>query len=533
MKILIVLPILIPLLTAAFTLCLYRAHTWQRVIGVAGMAAQFGAAVGLLVWISNVGIQSVQPGNWSAPFGITLVADLLSATLVVLAAGLGLLVAIYSLADIDARRQSFGYFPLLHVVIMGICGAFLTGDIFNLYVFFEVMLIASFVLVALGGERQQLEGALKYVILNLFSSAIFLAGVGILHGAAHTLNMADLHTRLLIVANTHPDLLATVQALFLIAFGVKAALFPLFFWLPASYATPPAAVSAIFAGLLTKVGVYSLFRVFTVVFPTPDWLIDLVLIIAGFTMLIGVIGAVAQMEFRRVLSFHSISQIGYMVMGIGLIGTTDPQVRTLAIAAALVYMVHHSIVKSNLFLISGVVKSLRGTYWLKPLGGMALVTPWLAGLFLVTALSLAGVPPLSGFWAKLAIIQAGFGAGQYVLTAVALLTGLLTLISMIKIWNEVFWKEQPEAEPGAIKPASKPPTGLSLRFAPIVVLAVATAGLGIFPSLLVNLAHKAAAQALDVPAYVQAVSPQEKLTIATKDEPEFAGLPERSEGNMP
>ena len=268
MNILIVLPILIPLITAILTLLLWHYRAWQRILSVIGAALHLVAVLGLLMVVRQDGIQAVQIGSWPAPFGITLVADLFSAIMLVLTGIIGLAVAVYSLGNIDARRESFGYYPLYHVLLMGISGAFLTGDMFNLYVWFEVMLIASFVLMALGGERPQMEGALKYVTLNLISSAIFLAAVGVLYGVTGTLNMADLATQLPLI---EPGMVNTLAMMFLVAFGIKAAVFPLFFWLPAAYHTPPAAVSAIFAGMLTKVGVYALIRVFTLIFITdPD-----------------------------------------------------------------------------------------------------------------------------------------------------------------------------------------------------------------------------------------------------------------------
>src|SRR5262245_27330061 len=404
MKALLVLPIVLPLLTAATSLLAWRWRTVQRVLGVIGTACVLAVGLLLLQSVWHHGIQSAQMGSWPAPFGITLVADLLSAIMVVLAGLMGLAVAIYSLASIDRQREAFGYYPLLHILLMGVCGAFLTGDIFNLYVWFEVMLIASFVLLALGSERPQLEGAIKYVTLNLMSSAIFLAAVGILYGVVGTLNMADLALKLPEV--TPPGLVTTLAMLFLVAFGVKAAIFPLFFWLPASYHTPPVAVSAIFAGLLTKVGVYALVRVFTLHFVQNVGYTDtLILVIAGLTMLTGVLGAMAQNEFRRILSFHIVSQIGYMIMGLGLF-------TRLALAGSVFYIVHHIIVKTNLFLVSGVTYRLRGTFELKDLGGLYHAHPLLALLFLIPALLLAGMPALSGFLAMYERLMVSIALGH-------------------------------------------------------------------------------------------------------------------------
>jgi multicomponent Na+:H+ antiporter subunit D len=305
-----------------------------------------------------------------------------------------------------------------------------------------------------------------------------------------TLNMADLAVKLPEAAS--PGLVTTLAMLFLVAFGVKAAVFPLFFWLPASYHTPPVAVSAIFAGLLTKVGVYALIRVFTLLFVQDvGYTHTLILIIAGLTMLTGVLGAVAQNEFRRILSFHIVSQIGYMIMGLGLF-------TRLALAGAVLFLIHNVIAKSNLFLVSGVAYRLRGTFELKDLGGLYQAHPMLALLFLIPALSLAGLPPLSGFFAKLALIQAGLEIGQYLIVGVALAVGALTLVSMTKIWAEAFWK------PAAAPPASVIVSSHVLLL-PIATLALLTVLIGLAADPMLALCLQAADQLLDPSYYIQAV----------------------------
>ena len=498
MNLLLVLPILIPLTVAALLLLLRHRLRWQRGLGVAGAFALLAASLWLLALVWFDGIQVTQIGNWPAPFGISLVADLFSAIMVVLAGMMGFAVAVYSWQMVDTERQLAGYFPLLHVLLMGVCGAFLTGDMINLYVWFEVMLIASFVLLALGGERGQLEGSIKYVTINLISSAVFLAGLGILYAATGPLNMADLSGKL--AAFESAQVSTVLAVLFLVAFGVKAAIFPLFFWLPASYHTPPAAVSAIFAGLLTKVGVYALVRVFTLMFIYEIGVTHyLLLVIAGLTMVTGVLGAVAQNEFRRVLSFHIVSQIGYMVMGLAIY-------TPLAIAGSVFYIMHHIVVKTNLFLVSGLVEQLQGTGKLKWLGGLYRSRPGLSILFLIPALSLAGVPPLSGFFAKLLLVRAGLENGNYWIVGVALAVSLLTLFSMTKIWNEAFWKPQPEEatasnEDTAGQTASLPASTLW----PVIVLAAVTVAIGASVGPLFVLATAAAEQLLNPAEYVRAV----------------------------
>lgn len=485
------LPVLVPLATAIACLALRPWRAAQRAASVAGALAHLAVAAALLARVDRSGIQVTQMGGWPAPFGISLVADLLAAIMVLLTGITGVAVAVYSLGSIDAARERHGYHPLFHVLLMGVSMAFLTGDLFNLYVAFEVMLMASFVLLALGGERAQLEGAVKYVTLNLLSSAVFLAAVGVLYGVAGTLSMADL--ALAVQRGTAPGLVTTLACLFLVAFGIKAAVFPLFFWLPASYHTPPVAVSAIFAGLLTKVGVYALLRAFTLVFTGDTALTHgLILAVAVLTMATGVLGAAAQFEFRRVLSFHIVSQIGYMVLGLGLF-------TPLALAGTVFYLMHHIVVKTNLFLVGGIVRHLGGTLDLAALGGLYRRRPGLALLFLVPAFSLAGIPPLSGFWGKLVLVKAGLDAGQYAVTAVALAVSLLTLYSMTKLWNEAFWKEPAEERVPAAAPV--PWTLLG----PVVALAAITVAVGLGAGPVFDLASRAAAQLADPSHYVGAV----------------------------
>ncbi|MDZ7269030.1 MAG: Na+/H+ antiporter subunit D [candidate division KSB1 bacterium] len=496
MNALLVYPILIPFATAIVALFFGKNPRVQRGLHLAGAVALLAAAIRLLVAVGRAGIQATQIGNWPAPFGITLVADLLSAIMVVLAGLMGLAVAVYSLFCIDARREAFGYYPLLQILLMGVCGAFLTGDLFNLYVWFEVLLIASFVLVALGGERPQLEGAIKYVTLNLMSSALFLAAVGILYGVAGTLNLADLARQLSLP--DRPGLVPALAMLFLVAFGIKAAVFPLFFWLPASYHTPPLAVSAIFAGLLTKVGVYALIRVFTLLFvQQPGFTHQLILLIAGLTMITGVLGAAAQHEIRRILSFHIISQIGYMIMGLALF-------TPLALAGTVFYLIHHIIVKTNLFLVAGAVHHLRGSYELKQLGGLYRAAPGLAILFLIPALSLAGVPPLSGFWAKFVLVKAGLQSQEYLIVFTALAVSLLTVFSMMKIWAAAFWQEEEPVQAGqaASTAGDRSYRGLLI---PVTALAVLTVMIGLLAEPVFALAERAAGQLLNPAEYIETV----------------------------
>ncbi|NJP06312.1 MAG: Na+/H+ antiporter subunit D [Chloroflexaceae bacterium] len=503
---LLFMPIVIPLITAICLILLWRQRVIQRLVSLVGCVSLFLAAALLFSFVAPGNVLAIQAANWPAPFGITLVADTFSALMVLVAAFMGLSVAIYSLATLDPERESFGYHPLYHIMLMGVCGAFLTGDMFNMYVWYEVMLISSFVLLTLGGERSQLEGGVKYVTLNLLASTLFLIATGMLYGTMGTLNLADLGERMRqpeTLSDLQLGLMTTLPILYLLAFGIKSALFPLFFWLPASYHTPPIHVTAIFSALLTKVGIYSLVRVFTLVFiADTDFTHTILLVIAGLTMITGVLGAVAQMEMRRLLSFHIVSQIGYLLMGLGLFSP-------LSLAGTVFFMVHVILAKSALFLVGGVLHRVAGTYDLKKLGGFYRSSIMLSILFFLPAFSLAGIPPLSGFWAKFALVRAGLELGQYAIVTAALAVSILTLFSMTKIWAEAFWKAQP---PGKVqvdadqisRTLASGQTALPLLL-PIVVIAALMVIIGVAADPVLAISQQAANQLLDPTDYINVV----------------------------
>ena len=487
-------PIVIPFVTAVFAF-LFRNGPEGRWISVIGSAALLIASGLLMQVVLAEGVVAAQMGTWAAPFGITLVADLLSAVMVVITGITALAVAVYALADIDARKEQLGYHALFQVLLAGVVGSFLTGDVFNLYVWFEVMLISSFGLLILGGRREQLDGGIKYVTLNLVSTILFLSAIGLLYGMTGTLNMADLHFAIQEVENQ--GLVVVVAMMFMVAFGVKAAVFPLFFWLPASYHTPSVAVSAIFAGLLTKVGVYALIRTFTLIFSGDIAYTHTILLwVAGFTMVTGVLGAAAMNDFRRILSFHIVSQIGYMILGLALY-------TPLALMGAVFYLVHHIIVKANLFLVAGVARRIAGSTELSAIGGLYKSAPLLGVLFLIPAFSLAGFPPLSGFWAKYIVVKAALDIEAWAIAGIALVVGLLTIYSMTKIWGNAFWK--PHLAGLEPKLSSLPMRDRAALLSPIAALAVLTCVIGFYPEPFVQFAERAAGQLLDPTEYVEAV----------------------------
>ncbi len=489
-----VLPIIIPLAGAIICMFFRKNRRIQQTLAVLFSVGMLAAALSLLMHVRGGDIAVMNVGSWPAPFGITLVVDMFSAVMLTLGSLMAVVVSLYAGFDLARGHIRFGFYPLLLIMMMGVNGAFVAGDLFNLYVWFEVLLTASFILLALGGEAPQLEGSIKYVTLNLLSSALFLAGIGILYGMAGTLNMAQLAQT--VQEGGHSGLVTMVAIMFLLGFGIKAGLFPLYFWLPASYPPPPLAVTALFSGLLTKVGAYSLIRVFTLIFSTdPDFLHSLILIGAGLTMISGVLAASSHYEIRKILAVHIVSQIGYVMMGLGLFSH-------LSLTGSIFYLAHIIVVKTNLFLLAGAVHRLKGTYDLHKLGGLYKERPGLSILFLISAMSLAGLPPLSGFFAKFTLIMAGVQQEAWLMVVVALAVSLLTLFSMTKIWAYAFWKPAPTPLPD-LQPIR--PVAWIAFLLPMAGLTALSLGMGIFAGPVFRYAQAAAGQLMNPAGYIQAV----------------------------
>ncbi|AXO62612.1 Na+/H+ antiporter subunit D [Pseudomonas sp. phDV1] len=486
---LLVAPILIPLCSLLLAIILRRHLLAVRVLSLTG--AVLLLAVGLmLVWQAAQGVVlSGQVGGWQAPFGISLVIDRLSAVMIAISALVALVTLLYGVAKDNDSTIGRDFHLFIQGLLTGICGAFITADIFNLYVWFEVLLIASFALMALGGGSRRLAGSMTYVALNLFATLIFLLSAGLVYGASGTLNMGEL--AMIMRSGEAPPGVTPALLLMLLSFAIKAALFPVFGWLPATYHVALTAVSAMFAGLLTKVGVYALIRLVTLLWPEHGLPHQLLLWVACATMLVGVLGAAAQTEVRRILSFHIVSQVGYMILGLAL-------ATPLALAGAVFYLIHHIVVKANLFFIGGLAARICGSERLADMGGLYKRMPWLALLFAIPALSLAGIPPLSGFWAKFLLVKASLDAAAWWAAGIALLTGVFTLLSMNKIWNEAFLKPHPRGEE-----ALQTVTGIRAAWLGMSALALLTVLIGLGAGPLIDYAVAAAAQLADPQAYLQ------------------------------
>ncbi|WP_313674194.1 Na+/H+ antiporter subunit D [Mycolicibacterium sp.] len=444
------LPVLIPLLGAALTLIAGRRPQLQRVIALTALGAVLAVCVVLLVQTDRNGIQVLHVGGWGptqdglGPLGVSLVVDRLSALMLVVSAIVLLAVVVYAIGqgirDGDDRQPVSIFLPTYLVLSAGVCIAFLAGDLFNLFVGFEVLLSASFVLLTIGASKERVRAGISYVMVSMVSSVIFLIGLALVYAATGTLNMAEMSVRLQEVSG------GTRSALFavlLVAFGIKAAVFPLSSWLPDSYPTAPAPVTAVFAGLLTKVGVYAIIRAHSLLF-SDGGLNPVLLVAALLTMLVGILGAVAQNDIKRLLSFTLVSHIGYMVFGIALASR-------LGMSGAVYYVAHHIVVQTTLFLVVGLIERQAGASTLRRLGGLAAASPVLAFTFIIPALNLGGIPPFSGFIGKVALLQAGTENGSvlaWLLVGGSVVTSLLTLYVVMRVWTKVFWRARSDAPEG-------------------------------------------------------------------------------------
>ncbi|MGO1244027.1 MAG: proton-conducting transporter transmembrane domain-containing protein [Sphingobacterium sp.] len=492
----ILAPIFIQLFVAIIQLIFWRKTITQRYLSIGGSIIGLLVAIRLFSRVYEGGILTMNAANWDAPFGIVFVADTLSVTLVLLTSIAALSVSLFSSVGLSRQRMLYGYFPIFHFLIMGLNGAFLTGDIFNLYVFFEVIIISSFVLMTLGGRKAQVEGAVKYMAMNILASTFFLTGIGILYGLTGSLNMADLSLKIQEVQNK--SLIGITSCFFIVGFGIKSAVFPLYYWLPSSYHTPPSAVAATFGGLLTKVGIYAMLRVFSLIFIPDDFTRNLLLTIAVFTIITGAMGALIKTNIRRLFSYLIVCHIGFMIGGIGMF-------TKVALMGTIFYLIHDIIVKTNLFLIAGLIRQLRGSMDMKKLGGLYRDYPKITLLIAIVLFSLVGIPPLSGFWPKIYLFQEAFTQEQYFYVFGLIVGSFVTLYVIAKMWSEVFWKQPDNEQDIDDRFEPMPLYRKILMVLPIGILALTTLYIGLNAETIVHVADRISTQLIDTSAYVQAV----------------------------
>ncbi|WP_417417441.1 Na+/H+ antiporter subunit D [Hoeflea sp.] len=494
---LIIAPVVWCILVGAILLMLRKRTDIQPVIAIPALGVLVLMTLGLLAHVFENGTLTMTMGRWLPPFGISFTVDLLGAFFAATSALVALGAGIYGRSDVNDTGRRYGFYPFLMLIMAGILGAFLTGDIFNLYVWFEVLLISSFGLLVLGSERKQLDGAVKYAFLNLIATTLFLVATGYLYGLFGTLNMADIAVKASQLRGTAP--LMTLVTLYLLAFAMKAAAFPVNFWLPASYHTPRLVVSALFAGLLTKVGIYALLRILGMLFPVErEELSFLIAIAAALTMLLGVIGALAQNDIRRSLGFLVISGIGVMMAGLALGSPAG-------LSGAIFYAAHSMVVMTALYFAAGIGARLGGSFELTSAGGLYVKNAFIAAMTLMLFFSVAGLPLFSGFWPKIMLVKASLDIGAWWLAGSILVTGFLTTITVGRIWVLAYWRPAADVDPDA-GPMTPLPMGTTIALAGLVAISVAV---GVWPEPVMALAQDAALGLLDPSAYVLSVFPAE------------------------
>jgi len=485
----LIMPIILPLFAGMGNILIRKRIRILRITSIATLLALLPIAILLLVQVDNSGIQVLYLGGWEAPFGITLVCDLFSALLLAVTAFVAFCVLIFAVNTIGEEREGNYFYPLFLFLIAGVNGSFLTGDLFNLYVFFEVLLLASYVLASLGGEGAQLRESMKYIVINVLSSTFFLLAIGYLYSVTGTLNLAHLSVR---VGEAGQDgLLTAIGILFLFVFSIKAGLF-LFYWLPGSYSAPPPAIRGIFAALLTKVGIYAMIRLFTLVFyHHPEITHHLIGILAAITLLLGGLGAIAYWDIQKVVTYNVIIGSAFVLAGLAAFNTSG-------LTGSLYYIFHDMLIKALLFLIAGVILQLSGTSDLRQMSGLIRIQPVLGWIFFLTALSLVGIPPLSGFLGKVFITQGTFEGGLIGLGVIGLFSSLLVLVSMMKIFLNAFWGETVLRKVEGKKSIK----GVLL---PIILLAAAMIAYGLGPEGYHHYIGQAVADLLHPDFYIRAV----------------------------
>ena len=487
---LLLFPIVIPLIFATILMIFPKRLKLQRALAAIAAGTTLIAALFLLAKVNADGVQAVTLGSWPAPFGISMVSDPLSALLVATTSIITLFVVFYSFPTIGVKREQSYYYPAVIFLMVGVNGAFTTGDIFNLFVFVEVLLMASYTLIVHGGEKPQLRESIKYLLVNIISSALFVAAVALLYSVTGTLNMADLAVKIPQIEET--GILTVIAVMFLVVFGFKAAIFPLYFWLPGSYYSPPIPILALFGALLTKVGVYAIMRTYTLFF-TMDvaFTHELLGIIAILTILAGCVGALAYFDVKKIIIYNIIIAVGVILFGIA-------QLNQPGVDGSIFYLLHDMLIKASLFFLVGIVAVLFGTSDLRKMGGLIKTYPFLGWTYLVAAFGLAGIPPLSGFPGKLLIVQGGFEGPQFWGSIVILATSLIVLLSAVRIFIYAFWGEPVETVP--LKKSV-----FNQMFIPTVILVAITVVFGVGAELFMPFISGAGEVLLNPSIYIDAV----------------------------
>ncbi|GAA4828840.1 monovalent cation/H+ antiporter subunit D family protein [Garicola koreensis] len=524
------LPLLVgvPLLLGGLGAALRKNKRARHVLSLGTLSAMLIFAVVLVIVTHDGTILAHQVGFWDYGISIPFVVDALTSSVLLIMTALALTSVLFAMATHEARARFFH--PFVMILMAGVSGALMTGDIFNLFVFIEVMLLPSYGLLATMGAKLGANGARIFVTVNLLASTLLLVGVGLVYATAGTVNLAELHG-----AAADDPAVAVAGGVVLTAISIKAAVVPVHGWLTRTYPMTSPAVTALFSGIHTKVAIYAIYRIYSLLFDGDERFLWIALLVTSLTMLVGVLGAIGEKTTRSILVFSMISHIGFILLAVGLF-------TGLGLTAGIFYLLHHMIVKASLFLSTGAMEETYGTGEIDRLGGMAKREPLLAVTFMVAALSLVGLPPFSGFVAKFSIIQATLELSHYWVAAVALLVSVLTMLAMLKIWTGVFMGAEPKnlderalayqermhgkrylrVQAQAENPTLTigPPTATTSAvlsgeravkiplklILPSVILAVITLFFGLGAEVLMTLSESAAENLLNPEGYVEAVS---------------------------
>ena len=521
------LAVLLPLFGAAFAFAFYRNKRTQMAITIGALVVTLLLEIVLLTQVWHGGTFAVNLAGWPAPYGISMVIDRFAALMLVVSSIITLAVLLYAVGQGAAEESDDTgpvsiFFPTYLILVAGISNAFLAGDLFNLYVGFEIFLTASYVLLTMGGGQARIRAGVTYVVVSILSSMLFLITIGLIYAATGTVNLADLALKL---GELDAGMQLMLHVLLLVAFGIKAAVFPLAFWLPDSYPTAPAPVTAVFAGLLTKVGIYAIIRTETLLFP-GERINTALMIVAALTMIVGILGALAQTDIKRMLSFTLISHIGYLVFGLALSSV-------IGMAATIYYVIHHITIQTTLFLVTGLIERRAGTSNVDRLGGLAKISPLLGVLFFIPGMNLAGIPPFSGFVGKLGIMQGGIAENTWITWALiiaSVATSLLTLLAVARIWSRAFWRRPAEAE--TVEPILQQRTLAHTRAAntrllpatmvtPTAALAALSIAFTVLAGPLMDFTRAAAQDMYERTPYLEAVLGEARIDSVREDLHEF------------
>jgi multicomponent Na+:H+ antiporter subunit D len=485
-----ILPIIIPMLSGIIVAFTNKQVTLTRMLTKILSIISLGVTSYVTYVVFTDGTIILETGDWAAPYGIIMVADELSILLILTTNIIAATAAFYAPHSLSVKQETHYFYTFYFLLITGVSGAFLTGDLFNLFVFFEVLLMASYALIVLGGEKVQLRESIKYVLINLFSSMLFVTAVALLYGVVGTVNMAQIAERVAEV--DQKGILTTIGVLLFFVFGTKAALFPLYYWLPRPYIVPNPVVSALFGALLTKVGIYSILRVFTLIFVhRMDITHEAFIWIAGLSMIFGVVGALSTNNIKLIIAYNIIPAIGFIIMGIGIYNQD-------ALSGSIYYLVHDMIIKSALFLLVGVISYVAGTSDLRKMKGLIHDYPVLGWLLFISAFVLAGIPPFSGFIGKLLLLKGALSSEAIAITIIALLSSLLILYSVMKIFIRGFWGEKDDS----LQRTKKPSMGAII---PIICLLAVSVFLGIGAEFVYPAIDGIAEYLLDPEIYIDSV----------------------------